>query len=131
MTDERVAEIMKIIYEPAYVDVNVRDDVSELVTALTDAIGSEHEELEAERAKVARVRELHRPTPNIAECGIERGCTKCRSEWPCETILALDGEVMNDGRTEQGGKWTYERPVCDRCPVCEGHHRDYICSDEE
>jgi hypothetical protein len=92
MTDERVAEIMKIIYEPAYVDVNVRDDVSELVTALTDAIGSEHEELEAERAKVARVRELHRPTPNIAECGIERGCTKCRSEWPCETILALDGE---------------------------------------
>jgi hypothetical protein len=109
MTDERVAEIMKIIYEPAYVDVNVRDDVSELVTALTDAIGSEHEELEAERAKVARVRELHRPTPNIAECGIERGCTKCRSEWPCETILALDGEVMNDGRTEQGGKWTYER----------------------
>jgi hypothetical protein len=92
MTDEQLAEIKSLM------EIEDAPYVEELIAAL-----------EAERAKVARVRELHRPTPNIAECGIERGCTKCRSEWPCETILALDGEVMNDGRTEQGGKWTYER----------------------
>jgi hypothetical protein len=63
-----------------------------MIIDLTNALDALHAALEAERAKVARVRELHRPTPNIAECGIERGCTKCRSEWPCETILALDGE---------------------------------------
>jgi hypothetical protein len=94
MTDERLAEIMKIIYEPAYVDVNARDGVLELVTALTNAIGAEHEEREAERAKVARVRAMHLRMKSSLPGDERFGCERCDVFWPCDTIAALDGEEM-------------------------------------
>jgi hypothetical protein len=91
MTEEQIANILRDAQYNTYL---FGRNASSMIIDLANAIYALHEELEAERAKVARVRELHRPTPNIAECDIERGCTKCRSEWPCETILALNGEEM-------------------------------------
>ena len=52
--------------------------------------------LDAERAAIARVRELHgRHDPNCPygeDCAGAGLCLACREEYPCATIRALDGE---------------------------------------
>jgi hypothetical protein len=55
-------------------------------------------EVEALRAQVQRVRELHKPVPGFnnhqwcdAQC--EATCDGDATDWPCGTIRALDGDA--------------------------------------
>lgn len=61
-------------------------------------------EVEALRARVQRVRELHKPVPGFnghqwcdAQC--EATCDGDATEWPCATIRALDGDAL-EGRSD-------------------------------